>query len=154
MCLLYFSSFIANLWLNDLEDIGQGQRSLCMTHPIMLVIICAQYGKNLSAGVMERTRHGGWRDRQMDGCIDGWSGTIIPPTTWLGFNDVLLLFSLPICDGILPTLVSLKISQETSLQRLQDKKILPDHTILYWSVLLWQDQHFWNVPWEIRLSLF
>ena len=23
----YFSSFVANSWLNDLEDIGQGQRS-------------------------------------------------------------------------------------------------------------------------------
>ena len=25
---------------NDLEDIGQGQRSLCTTHPLMVVIIC------------------------------------------------------------------------------------------------------------------
>ena len=25
---------------NDLEDIGQGQRSLCATHPLMVVIIC------------------------------------------------------------------------------------------------------------------
>ena len=25
---------------NDLEDIGQGQRSLCETHPLMVVIIC------------------------------------------------------------------------------------------------------------------
>ena len=31
---------------NDLEDIGQGQRSLYATHPLMLVIICAKYGKN------------------------------------------------------------------------------------------------------------
>ena len=30
---------------NDLEDIGQGQRSLYATHPLMLVIICAKYGK-------------------------------------------------------------------------------------------------------------
>ena len=29
-------------WLNDLEDIGQGQRSLRATHPLMLVIICAK----------------------------------------------------------------------------------------------------------------
>ena len=33
----YFSSFIANSWLNNLEDIGQGQRSLCTTHPLMLI---------------------------------------------------------------------------------------------------------------------
>ena len=26
--------------LNDLEDIGQGQRSLCVTHPLMVMIIC------------------------------------------------------------------------------------------------------------------
>ena len=25
---------------NDLEDIGQGQRSLCATHPLMVMIIC------------------------------------------------------------------------------------------------------------------
>ena len=28
----YFSSFIKKSWLNDLEDISQGQRSLCITH--------------------------------------------------------------------------------------------------------------------------
>ena len=38
---LYFSSFIAKSWLNDLEDTGQGQRSLCTTHPLMFTIICA-----------------------------------------------------------------------------------------------------------------
>ena len=32
----------------DLENIGQGQRSLHATHPLMLVIICAKYGKNAS----------------------------------------------------------------------------------------------------------
>ena len=31
---------------NDLEDIGQGQRSLYATHPLILVIICDKYGKN------------------------------------------------------------------------------------------------------------
>ena len=38
----YFSSFIAKSWLNDLEDIGRGQRSLHRTHPLMLEIICAK----------------------------------------------------------------------------------------------------------------
>ena len=45
---LYFNSFIAKSWLNDLEDIGHSERSLHVTHPLMLVIICAKYGKNLS----------------------------------------------------------------------------------------------------------
>ena len=31
---------------NDLESIGQGQRSLHKTHPLMLLMICAKYGKN------------------------------------------------------------------------------------------------------------
>ena len=31
---------------NDLEDIGQGQRSLYATHLLILVIICDKYGKN------------------------------------------------------------------------------------------------------------
>ena len=33
---------------NDLEDIGQGQRSSHVTHLLMLVIICTKYGKNPS----------------------------------------------------------------------------------------------------------
>ena len=54
----YFSSFIANSWLNDLEDIGQCQRSSYMAHPLMLVINCAKYGKNPSRTVraVEETR--------------------------------------------------------------------------------------------------
>ena len=45
-------------WLNDLKAISQGQRSLCATHPLMLVIICAQYRKNPSRTVhaVERIR--------------------------------------------------------------------------------------------------
>ena len=55
---IYFSSFNAKSWLNDIEDIGVGQRSLHVAHTLMLVIICAQYGKNPSRTVcaVERTR--------------------------------------------------------------------------------------------------
>ena len=44
--------------LNDLEDMGQGQRSSHATHLLMLVIICTKYGKNPSGTVdaTERTR--------------------------------------------------------------------------------------------------
>ena len=43
---------------NDLEDIGQGQRSSHATHLLMLVIICTKYGKNPLGTVdaTERTR--------------------------------------------------------------------------------------------------
>ena len=43
---------------NDLEDIGQCQRSSHATHLLMLVIICTKYGKNPSGTVdaTERTR--------------------------------------------------------------------------------------------------
>ena len=34
--------------LNDLEDIGQGQGSSHATHPLMLLVICTEYGKNPS----------------------------------------------------------------------------------------------------------
>ena len=34
--------------LNGLENIGQGQRSFHATHPLMLMMICAKYGKNAS----------------------------------------------------------------------------------------------------------
>ena len=33
---------------NDLENIGQGQRSLHATPPLMLMMICAKYGRNAS----------------------------------------------------------------------------------------------------------
>ena len=36
---------------NDLEDIGQGQGSSHATHPLILLIICTKYGKNLSRTV-------------------------------------------------------------------------------------------------------
>ena len=44
--------------LNDLEDIGQGQRSLHATNLLMLAIICTKYGKNPSRTVdaTEQTR--------------------------------------------------------------------------------------------------
>ena len=43
---------------NDLEDIGQGQRSSHATHFLMLVIICVKYGKNPSRTIdaTERTQ--------------------------------------------------------------------------------------------------
>ena len=52
--------------LNDLEDIGQGQRSSHATHPLMLLIICTKYGKNPSWTVdaTGRTRK---VNRQTDG---------------------------------------------------------------------------------------
>ena len=49
---------LAVLRLNDLEGTGQGQRLLRATHSLILVIICAKYGKNTSRTVhaVERTR--------------------------------------------------------------------------------------------------
>ena len=43
---------------NDLEDIGQGQRTSHTTHLLMLVITCIKYGKNPSRTVdaIKRTR--------------------------------------------------------------------------------------------------
>ena len=54
-----FSSFIAKSSQNDLEDIGQDERPLQATHPRMLVIMYAKYGKNSFRTVcaIERTRH-------------------------------------------------------------------------------------------------
>ena len=65
---------------NDLEDIGQGQRSSHATHPLMLLIICTKHGKNPSWTVdaTGRTRKG---NRQTDGQTDrqtGWIQSEIP----------------------------------------------------------------------------
>ena len=51
-------TWFSNSRSNDLEDIGQGQRSSHATHLLMLVIICIKYGKNPSRTVdaTERTR--------------------------------------------------------------------------------------------------
>ena len=66
---IYFSSFTAKSWLNDLGDICQGQRSLCATHPLMLVIICARFRKNphRTVGVTELTGNTGLTDGLTDG---------------------------------------------------------------------------------------
>ena len=63
-----FSCFIAKLRLNDLADIGQDLKLLCATHPLMLVIICALFGKNLSrtVGVTERARDAGRTDGRIE----------------------------------------------------------------------------------------
>ena len=45
---------------NDLEDIGQGQRSSHATHPLMLLIICTKYGKNPSWTVDGSGSGGNW----------------------------------------------------------------------------------------------
>ena len=47
----YFGSFSTKSWTNYLIDIGESQRSLHTAHPLMLVIICAKYGRNPSRTV-------------------------------------------------------------------------------------------------------
>ena len=44
--------------LNNIEDINQAQRSSCATHPVILMIICAKYGKNSARTIyaVEQTR--------------------------------------------------------------------------------------------------
>ena len=53
---------------NDLEDIGQGQRSSHVTHPLMVVIICGKYGNNRSRteNVTERTRFSKSRSNDLE----------------------------------------------------------------------------------------
>ena len=53
---------------NDLEDIGQGQRSSHTTHPLMLLIICTKYGKNPSrtGDATERTRFSRQRPNDLE----------------------------------------------------------------------------------------
>ena len=59
--------------LNDLEDIGQGQRSSHVTHLLMLVIICTKYGKNPSrtADATERTRFSRSRPNDLENIGQG-----------------------------------------------------------------------------------
>ena len=57
MCYI-LAVFIAQSWPFYLEDMGQGPKSLHVTHPHMLQIICAKYGKNpfQTASLVEQTR--------------------------------------------------------------------------------------------------
>ena len=71
---------------NDLEDIGQGQRSSHATHLLMLVIIYAKYGKNPSGTVdaTGRTRKvNGETDRDRHRRTDRQAESNIPPLTSL-----------------------------------------------------------------------
>ena len=58
---------------NDLEDIGQGQRSSLATHLLMLVIICTKYRKNPSRTVdaTERTRFSRSRPNDLENIGQG-----------------------------------------------------------------------------------
>ena len=58
---------------NDLEDIGQGQRSSHATQLLMLVIICTKYGKNPSRTVdaRERTRFSRSRPNDLENIGQG-----------------------------------------------------------------------------------
>ena len=64
--------FSKSRW-NDLEDIGQAQRSSHVTHPLMLVIICTKYGKNPSRSVhaTERTRFSRSRPNDLESIGQG-----------------------------------------------------------------------------------
>ena len=59
--------------LNDLEDIGQVQRSSHATHLLILVIICTKYGKNPSRTVdaTERTRFSRSRPNDLENIGQG-----------------------------------------------------------------------------------
>ena len=58
---------------NDLEDVGQGQRSPHATHLLMLMIICTKYGKNPSRTVdaTERTRFSRPRPNDLEDVSQG-----------------------------------------------------------------------------------
>ena len=58
---------------NDLEDVGQGQRSSHATHLLVLVIICTKYGKNQSRTVdaTERTRFSRSRPNDLENIGQG-----------------------------------------------------------------------------------
>ena len=58
---------------NNLEDIGQGQRSSHATHLLMLVIICTKYGKDPSGTVdaTERTRFSRPRPNDLEDISQG-----------------------------------------------------------------------------------
>ena len=58
---------------NDLEDIGQGQRSSHATHLLMLVIICTKYGKNpfRTVDAAERTRFSRPRPNDLEDISQG-----------------------------------------------------------------------------------
>ena len=47
-CIQNYRCYRADTIFKVKENIGQGQRSLHTTHPLMLMMICAKYGKNTS----------------------------------------------------------------------------------------------------------
>ena len=63
---------------NDLEDIGQSQRSSHATHLLMLVIICIKYGKNPSRTVdaTEQTRFSKSRPNDLEDIGQGQGSSL------------------------------------------------------------------------------
>ena len=70
---LMITQTIESYWIPSQKDIGQGQRSSQATHLLMLVIICAKYGKNLSrtADATERTRFSRSRPNDLENIGQG-----------------------------------------------------------------------------------
>ena len=66
---------------NDLEDIGQGQRSSHATHPLMLLIICTKYGKNPSWTVDGSGSGGNW-PKTTSQIFEFWNGYYTRHTFW------------------------------------------------------------------------
>ena len=104
---------------NDLDDIGQGQRSSHATHPLMLLIICIKYGKNPS-GTVDATGRTQKVNRQTDGQTDretGWIQYTPPPTNFVagGYNkDVLNISFLPTSCPV-PIMHILEISPDSQV---------------------------------------
>ena len=99
-----FQQFIAKSWLNDLKGIDRGQRSLCMTHPLMLVIICVKYRNNPSRMVQVTERiQNVW---QMDCCL--WSETNIQIRWWVQTGFTVQKCSIRVEIGDMSSRVTLK----------------------------------------------
>ena len=81
-------TWFSKLRSNDLEDIGQVQRSSHATHLLMLVIICTKYGKNPSRTVdtTERTRFSRPRPNDLEDIGQG-------PRSWYATHPLILMIT-------------------------------------------------------------
>ena len=126
---------------NDLDDIGQGQRSSHTTHLLMLVIICTKHGKNPSGTVdaTERTRFSRPRPNDLEDIGQGLR------SLYATHPLILVIICAKYAKKSIPEMKMLQGGQE----RLTDRQTDRQRTVFFFSRS--RPKNFKNLP-KIQIS--
>ena len=141
---------------NDLEDIGQGQRSSHATHLLMLEIICTIYGKKPSGTVdaTGRTRKvNGQTDRRTDGQTDRQTGWIqyTPPNFVAGGIIMIIVNLLRLSDAYM-----CRWTGSSLVKIMACRCSAPSHYLNQcWNIVNWtfRNKNQWNWNWNSNIFI-